>query len=275
MSKPKIINVDVANILKHKAPKKKVPQFLVNYLRKIIHEDEVNTFFKEHPESKNLQFIEDALRYLDVKTEVVGLENLPQGGKYIFVSNHPLGGVDGIALGYLIGKEYEGKVKFFSNDLLTYLHPLHEMFVPVNKTGSQGKKNAQLMREMYESDCHLITFPAGMCSRKVNGKIVDLEWKKNFVVKSVEYQRDVVPIYFEGRNSNFFYNLANIRKFIGLKFNVEMMYLADELFKQRGKTFKVIIGEPISWQTFDHSKSQHHWAEWVKDKVYAMAGGVK
>lgn len=266
------IKIDIAKVLKTKAPKTKVPRFIVNYLRRIVHEDEFNIFFEQNPGLKNLDFIEAAFKYMDVTTEIEGKENLPpKEGKYIFASNHPLGGLDGVATGYLLGKEYDGKIRFFSNDLLMNLHPLRDMFVPVNKVGSQSKGHAEMMRQLYESDDHLITYPSGMCSRKVNGKITDLEWKKNFISKAVQFQRDVVPIYFEGRNSNFFYNLANLRKFLGIKFNVEMMYLADEMFRQKGKKFTIRIGKPIPWQTFDTSKTQAAWAQWVKDIVYKMA----
>lgn len=271
MTQQKVINIDIAQVLKHKAPNTKVPKFIIRYLQRIIHEDEFNTFFKENPHLKNLDFIEAAFKYLNVSTKIEGKENLPpKDGKYIFVSNHPLGGLDGITTGYLLGKEYDGKIRFFSNDLLMNLHPLKDMFIPVNKVGSQSKSHANLMQKLYKSDNHLLTYPAGMCSRKINGKIEDLEWKKNFITKAIEYQRDVVPIYFEGKNSNFFYNLANLRKFLGFKFNIEMMYLADEMFKQRGKSFTIRVGKPISWQTFDKSKSQAQWAEWVKEIVYKM-----
>ena len=271
MSTEKAIKIDIAKVLRHKAPKTKVPQFIISYLRRIVHEDEFNQFFKENPDLKNLDFIEAAFNYLEVKTNIEGVENLPpKGGRYIFASNHPLGGLDGIATGYLLGKEYDGKVRFFSNDLMMNLHPMRELFVPVNKTGTQSKDHAEMMQQLYESDNHLVTYPAGMCSRKIKGRIVDLEWKKNFISKAIQYQRDVVPIYFEGRNSNFFYNLANIRKFFRIKLNIEMMYLADEMFKQKGNQFTILIGKPIAWQTFDKSKSQAQWAEWVKEIVYSM-----
>ena len=266
-----IIKIDVDQVVKSRAPKTKVPRFIINYLKRIVHQDEFNTFFRENPDLKNLDFIEGGLKYLNIATEVQGRENLPpKNGKYIFACNHPLGGLDGMTIGYLIGKEYDGKVRFFSNDLLTNLHPMKDMFIPVNKFGAQSKEHAAMMHELYSSDDHLVTYPAGMCSRKVNGKIVDLEWKKNFITKAIQYQRDVIPIYFEGKNSSFFYNLANLRKFLGIKFNIEMMYLADEMFKQRGKKFTIKIGKPIPWQTFDKTKSQNDWAAWVKEKVYEM-----
>jgi len=272
MSSEKVINIDIAQVLKQKAPKTRIPVFVVNYLRRIVHEDEFNQFFKENPHLKNLDFIEAAFKYLKVTTEIDGIENLPpKGGRYIFASNHPLGGLDGIATGYLLGKEYDSKVRFFSNDLMMNLHPMRDMFVPVNKTGAQSKEHAEMMQKLYESDNHLVTYPAGICSRKINGKIVDLEWKKNFITKAIQYQRDVIPIYFDGRNSSFFYNLARIRKFLHIKINIEMMYLPDEMFKQKGNHFTIRIGKKIPWETFDKSKSQAEWAKWVKDIVYSMA----
>jgi len=270
MSTSENITIDIEKVLKSKAPNTRVPGFIINYLRKIVHEKELNDFFFKYPGVKNLEFIEAAFEYLDVSTSILGKENLPKGGTYIFAGNHPLGGLDGITTGYLLGKEYDGKIRFFSNDILMNLEPLREMFIPVNKVGNQNKNHATMMQDLYESDNNLLTYPAGMCSRKVNGKIVDLEWKKNFVSKSIEYKRDVVPIYFEGRNSNFFYNLANLRKFFGIKFNIEMMYLVNELFKKRGNHFTIRIGKPIPWQTFDKSKTLTEWAQWVKEIVYSL-----
>jgi putative hemolysin len=148
---------------------------------------------------------------------------------------------------------------------------MKEMFIPVNKFGNQAKGHAEMMQQLYESENNLVTYPAGMCSRKTKGEICDLEWKKNFITKAVEYKRDVIPVYFNGRNSNFFYNLANLRKFLGIKFNIEMMYLPNEMFKQKNKQFTIKIGKPIPWQTFDKSKSHAKWAEWVKEVVYSMS----
>lgn len=271
MAQSDIVKVDVAEVIKAKNPHAQVPKCILNYLKKIVHQDEINDFLEKNPNLRNLDFVEAALNFLGVTTAVQGVENLPpKDGKYIFASNHPLGGLDGMTTGYLIGKAYEGKVRFFSNDLLANLYPMKDMFIPVNKFGAQSKRHAEMMHGLYSSDNHLITYPAGMCSRKTGGKICDPEWKKNFITKAIQYQRDVVPIYFEGRNSDFFYNLANLRKFLKIKFNIEMMYLADEMFKQRGKHFTIKIGERIPWQTFDRSKTASEWAEWVKQKVYAL-----
>lgn len=265
------MQIDIDKIVGERATKTKVPKLVVNYLKKIAHQDEMNGFLSRNPEIKDFEFVGAALKFLDMTMEVEGKENLPAvDGTYTFVSNHPLGGLDGLAIGYVLAQAYNGRVRYLSNDLLSNIDQMKGLFIPVNKVGNQGKANAEMMRGFYESNNHLMTFPAGMCSRKVNGKITDMEWKKHFVAKAVEYHRDVVPIYFEGKNSRFFYNLANLRKFLKIKFNIEMMYLADEMFKQRGKHFKIKIGKPIPWQTFDKTKSYQEWAQWVKEIVYKM-----
>jgi len=270
MTKASPLKIDIASVLKSKAPNTKVPGLIVNYLRRIAHEKDLNEFFETCPDLKNFEFIEAALKFLDIGITIEGKENLPKTGRFIFAGNHPLGGLDGITTGLLLGKEYDNKIRFFSNDLLMNVDPLKELFIPVNKVGKQSKEYAALTHEIYKSDNHLVTYPAGMCSRKINGKIVDLEWRKSFISKAIEYQRDVIPVYFKGRNSNFFYNLANLRKFLKIKVNIEMLYLVDELYKNRGSRFTLTVGKPISWQTFDKSKTQAEWAEWVKQIVYKM-----
>lgn len=276
MKKNEIVKIDVEAVLKKRAPNTYVPRFVINYLKKIAHQEEFNLFFEQNPEVRNLDFIEAGMKYMEIETEVIGRENLPpKEGKYIFACNHPLGGLDGMTIGYHIGRHYGGKVKFFSNDLLIHLHPMRDMFVPVNKFGAQSKESAEMMHELYSSDNHLVTYPSGMCSRKVKGVITDLEWKKNFITKAIQYQRDVIPVFFEGRNSDFFYNLANLRKFLGIKFNIEMMFLADEMFKQKGKKYRIVIGERIPWETFDKSKTQNEWAAWVKELAYDLQKRLK
>ena len=267
--------IDIDKVLQSKMGTKAkwVPRFVVNWLKRIVHQDEINRFIEQEGDKQGVEWIEDALTYLDTKIVVEGAENLPDASdprRYTFVSNHPLGGLDGLALGVVIGRKYEGRVKYLVNDLLMNLQGLAPLFIPINKTGKQSRNFPAIVEAGFSSDNHIIMFPSGLCSRRTNGVIRDLEWKKTFVTKSVETQRDVVPIYFEGRNSDFFYRLANISKALGIKFNIAMLFLADEMFKNQHKTFTVRIGKPIAWQTFDKSKSPMEWAEYVKQQVYAM-----
>ena len=257
MADDSLFLIDIDKVLREKAPKhyKYIPKFVVSYLKKIVHQEELNVFLYESRDKMGVDFLKACLEFLDAKIVVKGEENLPKEGLYTFVSNHPLGGQDGVALGYVLGSFYNGKVKYMVNDLLMNLHGLAPLCIPINKTGKQAKDFPRMVEAGFASDDQLIMFPAGLCSRRQNGVIRDLEWKKAFIVKSVQAQRDVVPIHFEGRNSDFFYNLANICKFLGIKFNIAMLYLADEMLKNRHKTFTVTIGKPIPWQTFDKSKT--------------------
>jgi len=272
MADSSLFLIDIDRVLREKAPKKYkyIPGFVISYLKKIIHQDDLNPFLIESQDKVGVDFLEASVKFLDMGIEVKGIENLPEEGLHTFVSNHPLGGQDGVALGYVLGKHYNGKVKYLVNDLLMNVKGLAPLFIPINKTGKQAKDFPRMVEEGFKSDNQLIMFPAGICSRRVKGVIKDLDWSKTFIVKSVQNQRDVIPVHFSGRNSNFFYNLANTTKLLGLKFNIAMIYLVDEMFKNRHKTFTITFGKPIPWQTFDKTKTPVQWAQYVKDIVYKL-----
>ena len=267
-----ITQIDIKQVLRQKAPSaaRKIPGFMVDYLIRTVHQDELNDILRRYHDKDGVAFMQELIGYFDLNLELVNEENIPAEGRYIFASNHPLGGLDGICLSAIIGGRFDGKIRYLVNDLLLYLSNLRSIFVPINKHGTQGKKNAELIEKAYASDNQIITFPAGLCSRKQNGKIQDTEWKKSFIQKAVEYRRDVVPVFFEGRNSNFFYRLANLRKALGIKMNYEMIYLPDEMFKSKHKTFRIHFGKPIPWQTFTDSRKPAEWAEWMKEVVYNL-----
>lgn len=274
MSANSAFKIDLDSILRAKAPKyyKKIPKFLVSYLKRTVHQDEINGILERNKDVEGVEFMQalaDKEFHIDIR--VRGEENIPQTGRFTFAANHPLGGLDGICLSAFLGRKFDGKIKYLVNDVLYYLKPLKPIFVPINKYGSQAKGSAKAINDAYASENQIITFPAGLCSRKQDGKICDLEWMKNFIVKSVDNERDVIPVHFSGRNSNFFYNFTNVRKALGMKFNIELIYLPDEMFKNSNKTFTVTFGKPIAWQTFDKSKTPAQWAQYVKDVVYGMA----
>lgn len=267
--------IDISRILADKMGDKArfVPSVLVNWLKRIIHQDEVNKFLWDSRGLTGVEWLEECMRYLDTTLDVVGRENLPDkndGRLYTFVSNHPLGGEDGVALGALIGRHYDGRFRYLVNDLLMNLPGLAPLCIPINKTGNQSRHFPAMVKAGFASDNHMLMFPAGLCSRRNNGVIRDLPWTKTFITKSVETQRDVVPIHFGGRNSDFFYSLANFCKKTGIKFNIAMLFLVDEMYKNTHQTFRVAIGKPIPWQTFDKSKTPMEWAKYVQDIVYTL-----
>jgi putative hemolysin len=267
-----LFTVDLDKTFYDKNPKlyKMLPKFMMNYLKRIAHQDEVNEILTSYGyEHRGLSFNRKVLEHLNINYKIENRENFPpKDGRYIFASNHPLGGLDGIVLIDLIGENY-GDVKFIVNDILMYLTPLQDVFVPVNKHGRQSAEYAIKIDELYRSNKQVLYFPAGLCSRKVKGEIIDLEWKKSFVAKAIKYGRDVVPMFFDGRNSNFFYNLANIRKSLGIKANVEMLYLADEMFKQKNARFTVKTGKSIPYQDLQEMGIRKGM-EYVRNKVYDL-----
>ena len=268
--------IDIEKVLRSKMGDKAkwVPGFAVNWLKRIIHEDTINGFLWEARDLKGTPWLEAVLRHLQCTIEVEGLENLPAKDDprlYTFVSNHPMGGIDGVALGSVIGKHYDDRFRYLVNDLLMNLPGLAPLCIPINTTTKKSRSFPQIVEEGFKGDYHLLMFPAGLCSRRRNGEIHDLPWKKTFITKSIENHRDVVPIYFEGRNSDFFYRLSNFCDRYIKKVNIAMLFLPDEMYKNTGKTFRVKIGKPIPWQTFDKSKTAMEWAEFVENEVYKIA----
>ena len=269
MRDPQIL--DIEQVIKSKAGKnaKRIPKFVINWFKNFMHLDYINGFLKEG--YVGVEFCENAIRYLGVELEVEGLENLPKDGrKYTFVSNHPLGAIDGVTLGAIIGREYDGKIRYLMNDLLMNLKGMAPLGIPINKLGGQARSLSKLINEVYSSDNQMIVFPAGLCSRNIDGKIQDLEWGKSFIKFSRLTGRDIVPIHFDGENSKRFYRVATWCKRLKLKFNFAMMLLPDEMYRSTGKKYKITIGKPIPVSEFDKSKSDHEWAQTVRSKVYDL-----
>ena len=264
--------IDIDQVLANRSPRLKrlLPGFMIRYLKRIIHQDEINEGVSKFADKQGVEFVEAVLNFLNVTYTIEGLDNLSPNERYAFVSNHPLGGLDGMILIHALNQKFSS-VKVPANDLLMNVKQMQSVFIPVNKHGAQSREGARIMEKAYASDDQLFSFPAGLCSRKqAGGKIEDLEWKKSFIVKSVKHKRQIVPIFFVGRNSNFFYNLSRIRLFLGIKFNIEMIYLVDEMFKQRGSKLHAIVGKPISPEMFSSSSRPAEWTKWVKAKVYSL-----
>lgn len=267
--------IDIDEILKNKLGDKVnyLPRFVASWLKKITHQDEINVFLWNHRHVTGTEWLEACIDFLDVTLEIQGEENLPDphnGKLYTFVSNHPLGGADGVGIGAIIGRHYGNQFRYLLNDLLLNLPALKPVSIGINKTGKQGRNFPAMVEEGFQSDNHIIMFPAGLCSRKINGQIRDIPWKKTFISKSVEHHRDIVPIHFDGRNSDRFYLLAHLCKVSRLKVNLAMLFLVDEMFKNKHQTFHVKIGKPIPWQTFDKSKTPIEWAQYVQNIVYQL-----
>jgi putative hemolysin len=267
------INIDELFRRKGKKIYPFIPGFLIRYLERVVHEKEVNSALNRLHDKHGLEFIEPIL--LDefgVEIQVKNQEFIPEKGRYIIASNHPLGGLDGMALMHAVGKKRKD-IKFIVNDILLELVNLKELFVPVNKHGRNTQEAVRILDELYRSDMLVLIFPAGLVSRKQAGGVRDLEWKKSFISKSIQYQRDVVPVHIDGRNSSFFYNLANWRKRVGLKMNIEMLYLPDEMFRQRNKKITITFGKPIPYTTFTKELTHQQWAQKVKEHVYGLPEG--
>ena len=267
-----VTQLDIEKILRDNAPNigGKIPAFVYRVLERLICQKRMNYILRKYHGDLGSAFATSLLKELNVTTNVIGLENIPQEGRFIFASNHPLGGLDGVALVSILGPHYDEKIKFLVNSLLMFVEPLAPVFLPINKYGSQAKEATEAINRAYDSDEQMLVFPAGMVSRLQNGAIDDLVWKKAFINKAVATERDIIPMYFEGRNTSSFYRLAQFRKWLKVPFNIEMTTLPREMFRSANKTFTVYIGKPIPYTTFDKTRTPDEWAKYVKDIAYAL-----
>lgn len=264
--------VDVKRLIKSKNPSllKWLPGFFIRWIKKIIHEDDVNNFIEKHKNASSLEFSKALVEEFQLEVHFSGIENIPSPPQpIIFVSNHPLGGLDAITV--IAGLEsVRPDVKFIVNDLLMAVKTLQDRFVGVNKVGKNALTSLQQVEQQFAEGTATFLFPSGLVSRKINGEIRDLEWKKTFISKAKKYQTTIVPVHMGGRLTNRFYRLASLRKFLGIKFNIEMFFLVDEFFKQKNMRIDITFGKVILPETFTKEKSDKEWAAWVKELVYKL-----
>lgn len=278
--------LDLDKIIRDNAGSKAkfIPKFVVSWLKKTIHQDEMNEFLTTDAKGKyGMDFLDACVKYLRMNLKVRtnidgivtdGLDAIPdneEGRYYTIVSNHPLGGLDGIALGSVVCHKYDSKMVYLVRGLLMNLKGLAPLCIPINTAGPQSRDFPKMVEAAFKAEKNIVMFPAGLCSRKQNdGSIKDIVWKKTFITKSVQYHHDVIPVHFSGSNSNKFYNIARWCKKLHIKVNIAQLYLVDEMYKNAGKDFTVTFGKPIPWQTFDKSKTHYEWAQWVREKVYEL-----
>lgn len=264
--------IDIERVISDKNPKllKWIPKFLLRYIKNTLHENEVNDFIDRHKDKDSFGFCNAVIQEFKINLEVKGIHNIPTKGGAVLTCNHPLGGMDAMALVTII-EPVRKDIKFIVNDILLNLENLKDMFVGVNKVGKNQKESLKKVDQLFETEQLICVFPAGLVSRKKKGQVCDLEWKKTFITRTKKRDKQIIPVYLDGELSNFFYRLSSIRNGLGIKANVEMFYLVNELYKQKNKTMNVSFGEPISSSTFTSEKSDFLWAQEIKNKVYQLA----
>lgn len=271
-----IETVDIDRVIRDKNPRlaKFLPGFVASYLKKVVRQDEVNHIIGNYSHLEPIEFIRATLEYMGVSYTSYGLDKIPEEGRYLFVSNHPFGGLDGMMLLDELTKRF-GPTRIIVNDILMNLKPIAPLFIPVNKHGRQSAEYAKEFREALMEEGQVATFPAGICSRKQNGVVCDLTWKSSFVKNAIESKRDVVPVFFGGELSPFFYRVNNFRTKFGVKANIEMLYLVDEMFKQKGRYSDIIFGNPIEWEELETNLSPKVWTHEIRKQAYRLQNTIK
>lgn len=263
--------LDVEKVLGPKLMKK-LPRFAVNFFKRRIHQDEINDCIMHAEHYMGAGFFDEALKYVGITYRIRGEENLELGKKYLFAGNHPLGGPEALIIGSVFRRIYGDGFKVPVNHLLANLKPLNEFFVPVKVYGSnRNRELGEQIADMFRSEYQVLVFPAGMCARKIKGKVTEMPWKKMFITQSRKFERDVVPIHISGFNSRRFFFFTKLSMFLKLKFNLGMIFLVDELFNKKGQEFVITFGKPVPYTTFDKSKTDLQWAAEIKDQVELLS----
>lgn len=268
MQENKSVTIDVDAILKNKFGERKIPGPIRYLIRRILHQDDFNEYFRKG--DVGYEFVEGFIRFINVRIDVIGQENIPAQGRFTFVSNHPLGMLDAGFETAWLARRYNGNVAVPANDFMMSIKQVGAYLIPVNKVGAQDRSLGEILNDAFRSDRQILFFPAGSCSRQINGVITDTPWKKTFLTRSRETQRDIIPIWFSGQNSKRFYRIAKWCKRLGIKTNYAMYTLPDELFRSRGKQYKMVIGKPIPYTIFTPDKTDSQWVSYVRDQVYSL-----
>lgn len=282
MADSNVIKIDLEEVLRQRIPKlsKFIPRMVVEWMKRTICQDRLNEILQENAGLEGADFCRGALKSLDISVSARNSRLMPDPSKrrVIYVSNHPLGGLDGLALIDFVQRHHGGKCFFVVNDLLMAVKPLESVFLPVNKHGSQNRDNIRAIENAFAGDDPIIMFPAGMVSRlrkytefgKSVNKVRDLDWQKMFVNKAVEYKRDVIPLFFSGENSRQFYRMARLRQRLGIKFNFEMIYLPREMVRKQGSDLSVSIGQAIPWEQLTPGRNATDCARSIRSLVYTI-----
>lgn len=264
------LKIDIRKILGNKNPKllKRLPNFILNWVEKFIHQDEINYILNEGKGQVGPEFINTVFRINQVTLKSRFLDRIPEKGGCIIAANHPLGGVDGMALMAEVAKR-RSDFLFLANDILMNITPLKDSFLPVNRVGSTDRKSLALISEAYASGKAIIIFPSGFVSRKIDGIVQDLPWQKSVIQKAKEHKLCIIPAFIDGENTKRFYRISKIRKILGVKANLEMFTLPDEMFKQKGKTITMTFGNPIEPEKLYRNKPIEVAAK-IRELVYAL-----
>ena len=241
-------------------------------LMKILKISTLNKIYNKNKHLSDVVFLNAILDDLKIKFEIPeeDLKRLPKDGAYITISNHPLGGIDGVLLLKMM-LEREPNFKIIANFLLHRIEPLKKYILPVNpfENHNDAKSSVIGIKETFRhlSDGKpLGIFPAGEVSTYKAGKLmVDKPWEEGAIKVIRKAQVPVVPIYFHAKNSRFFYLLSKIHG------TLRTAKLPSELFSQKHRAIKVRIGKPISVAEQNEYASIEEYSDFLRRKTYRLA----
>lgn len=248
---------------------KRLPRSIVRVIRKIICQDELNRHYNRIGDYQGLDFVNQLINELSISFEVEGFSNIDSDNRYVFFGNHSLGALDGLVLMKIV-HEKMGEMKFVVNELFRYLPNIDSLVVGVNVFKGNNREAIKRLNNVYASNLQVLTFPAGEVSRIHQNKVCDGKWQKSFLQKAIETKRALVPFYVHNINSTRFYRIYKWRKRLGIKANIELLFLPSEMLRQQGKTIRITFGQPIPFDQFDDQFTTDQWVNQLKSHVYQL-----
>ncbi|MBQ5829945.1 MAG: acyltransferase [Alistipes sp.] len=261
------MHLDIREILSKRIGRR-LPKFISRPLEKLIHQDELNGFFATCEGATPEEFLKKAFEFLNVTHTVEYTAPLADDERYIFASNHPFGGLDGMLLVDALVERF-GDAGAVVNDLLMNISYLEPLWIPINKYGKQSVEKGRRYDEAFSSPTkQILTFPAGFCSRYIDSRVQDIEWRSHFVKDALRYNRKIVPVFVEGTLSKRFYRIYRLRRFLHLNVNLELVLLVDEMFRQRGNHIHIRVGAPVDVATLEGSRGDI--CKEIRRRAYAL-----
>ncbi len=266
--------INVQKMIKKKYPKLKNNKIIKSAIDKfanaIIHQEQINNFLAHNSHLGSFEFIENALDELSFTYTISNkdIQNIPATGRVVIIANHPLGGLDALALIKAISS-IRKDVKIIANDFLKTITPLQPIIIDINNF--KNRQSKQAINKIYETlnaEEALIIFPAGEVSRATPKGVRDGYWYKSFLKFASRTSSPILPIFIGGKNSKTFYSVSAINK------PLSTLLLSNEMFKQKGKEIEIVIGEIIPYENiYPKSIAKEELLSLYKRHLYGLPKG--
>ncbi len=247
-------------------------KFIFSGMKKVFHQDQINTFMSDNAHKDTFSYIEAIVDYFDISISLKSneLRRIPTYGRLVIIANHPLGALDAMALLHLL-KDVRKDIKIVANSFLSQFENLSEVIIPIDNINN--KMDRETLKSIYKAldeEMVVVIFPSGEVSRiKPNG-VKDTPWKSGFFKIATKKETPILPIYINAKNSKNFYLLSMFNR------SLATASLPHEMFKAKGKTIEFTIGKSIPFHSYNsHNFSTKQSVKLLRKHLYRVSKNRK